>query len=184
MILLLILYGFASFFVISPRSILIRESGDMGIRGHGNPGESGDIILFYAYAFLGLPGGPLRKSRPVSPSTTAINSSPPAGRPVRVASRSRTVAWSSPLPRNSFQLVINPSSVRSFTRGSISETPVWYRALDHGYPQACFTIPTRTGFNSTYRAAESRGSWSRMHELNRPWKRYPRTPSAKFFNRV
>ena len=29
MILLLILYGFASFFVISPRSILIRESGDI-----------------------------------------------------------------------------------------------------------------------------------------------------------
>jgi hypothetical protein len=56
--------------------------------------------------------------------------------------------------------VIHPRSVRYFPRGSISETPAWYRA------------------------AENKRSWSRTHERNRPGKRTPRTPPAKFFPRV
>lgn len=80
----------------------------------------------------GLPGFPLRRSRPVIVSILDTNTASPTGRPVRVSFRS-VLDWPSSEETSSrSQSSTSPNKVRSVTSGSCSVIPMWNRALEQG----------------------------------------------------
>ena len=98
-----------------------------------------------------------RRRRFRSASSRLTNSSPAAGRPVRVASRirSQSAASAIPLPSASRHApdVQRRSHAATSSAPQRSIPPVCAAALDHGQSAASLTRPARTGLHSTYRKA-------------------------------